>query len=195
VFAGEALHELAGEVRDILHAVAQRRDLDGDDVEAEEQVLAEFLALDAFLEVPVGGGDDADVDLDGAVAADAFEFAFLEDAQELGLDLGRDFADFVQEDGAVVGEFEAALALGDGAGERALFVAEKFALDEVLRDGGAIELDEGGVGALALAVEGAGDKFLAGADSPAMRTVAWVGATLRISSRRRCMASLWPKSS
>ena len=163
VFAGEALHELTGEVRDVLHAFAQGRDVNGHHVKAEEQVLAELLALDAFLEMPVGGGDDANIHLDRAVAADAFQFAFLQDAQELGLDLRRDFADFVQKNGAVVGKLETAFAFGDGAGERAFLMAKKFAFDKIFRNGGAIELDEGGAGALALTIEGAGDKFLAGA--------------------------------
>ncbi len=138
-------------------------DMDGNDVEAEEEVLAEFLALDAFFEMAVGGGDDADIHLDGAVAADAFEFALLQHAQQLGLDLRGNFADFVEQDGAVVGEFKAAFAFGDRAGERAFFVAEEFAFDEVFGNGGAIELDERGGGALALAIQGAGDQFLAGA--------------------------------
>jgi len=62
-----------------------------------------------------------------------------------------------------VGELEAALALGEGAGERAFLVSEELALDEVFRDGGAVDADERGGGAGALAVEGAGDEFLAGA--------------------------------
>ena len=53
--------------------------------------------------------------------------------------------------------------LVSGAGERALFVAEKLAFDEVFRNGGAIDFDERGVGARALAVKGAGHQFLAGA--------------------------------
>src|SRR5581483_2127235 len=163
VLAGEALHELLREQRDVLHALAQRRNGNGHDVEAEVKVLAEFLAVDAFLELAVGGGEDADVHLDGAIAADALELAFLQYAQELGLDLRRDFADFVEENGAVVGEFESAFALGDGAGEGTFFVPEEFAFDEVLGDGGAVELDERGGGALALAMERAGDEFLAGA--------------------------------
>ena len=139
VFAGETAHELLGEMGHVLPVFAQRRHVNGHDVEAEEEVLAEFLALDAFLEVAVGGGDDADIHLDGAVAADAFELALLEDAQQLGLDLRRNLADFVQQDGPAVGQFEAAFAFGQRAGERALFVAEEFAFDEVLRDGGAID--------------------------------------------------------
>ena len=98
--------------RHVLLAFAQGRHVNGHDVEAEKQVLAEFLAFDAFFQVPVGGGDDADVHLDGAVAADAFQFALLQDAQQLGLDLRGNLADFVQQDGAAVGQFEPAFALG-----------------------------------------------------------------------------------
>ena len=122
-----------------------------------------FLALDAFFEAAVGGGENADIDFDGAVAADAFEFAFLEEAEQLGLDLRGNLADFVEEDGAAVGQFETAFALVERAGEGAFFVAEEFAFDEVFGDGGAVDLDEGSAGAGALAIEGAGDQFLAGA--------------------------------
>ena len=123
-----------GQIGDVFLVFAQGGDMDGNDVEAEEKVLAEFLAFDAFFQTAVGGGDDADVHLDGAVAAHALQFAFLQDAQELGLDLRGNLADFVQEDGAAVGQFKAAFALGEGAGERAFFVAEEFALDEVFRE-------------------------------------------------------------
>src|SRR6266542_2870920 len=45
------------------------------------------------LEVAVGGGDDAHVDLDGLVGADAADLALLERAQELGLQIERQLAE------------------------------------------------------------------------------------------------------
>ena len=69
-------------------------------------------------------------DFDGLVAADAREFAFLEHPQQLGLRHGTEVPDFVEEQGAAVGELEladAAAVLGEGA----LFVAEQLALDHV----------------------------------------------------------------
>ena len=86
VLAAEAAHEFLGQERHVFPAIAQRRHVNRHDVQAEKEILAEFLFLHALFEVAVGRGDDADVDLDGAVAADAFEFAFLQDAEELGLD-------------------------------------------------------------------------------------------------------------
>ena len=62
------------------------------------------------------------------IAADALEFLFLQDAQKLGLEGRRNLADLVEEDGALVGEFEAPLARTDGAGESSLFMAEQFGL-------------------------------------------------------------------
>ena len=55
--------EFAGEERDVFLAVAQGRDVEGDDVEAVEEVFAEVAAGDLLFEVFVGGGDDADVDV------------------------------------------------------------------------------------------------------------------------------------
>src|SRR5688572_1729875 len=159
----EALANMFGEKRNVFFALPQRGDQHRHDIEAKEKILPEFLALDAFLEVPVGGGDDAHVNLDGAIAADAFKLLFLQNAQQLGLELRRNFADFVQEDGAAMGEFEAAFAVGEGAGERAFLVAEKLAFDQVLGNGRAVSFDEWRASARALSVKGAGDEFFASA--------------------------------
>ena len=115
----------------------------GTTLRRKNKVLAEFLTIDALFQVAIGSGDDADIHLDGAVAADAFKFTFLQNAQKLGLQGGRNFADLVQEDGATMGEFKAAFAFVHRAGKSTLFMAEEFALDQVSRDGGAVDLDEG----------------------------------------------------
>src|SRR6185312_3200910 len=149
--------------RHVLEALAQRGNVDRDNVQAEIQILAKLLLLDAGFEIAVGGGDDADIDLDGAIAAHAFQLALLQDAQQFGLHVGRDFADFIEQNRATVGEFETAFALGEYAGERSFFVAEKFAFNKVFRHGGAIHANERRAGARAFEIERAGDQFLAGA--------------------------------
>ena len=156
VFAGGPEQEMLGQEWDVFPAVAQGRHLDGDDVEAKEEVFAELLPFDALFEMAVGGGDDAHVHLDGAVAADAFQFALLEHAQQFGLDGGGNLADFVQQDGSAVGQFEPAFAFVESAGKRALFVAEELALDEVSGNGGAVDLDERGAGAAGFPCAGRG---------------------------------------
>ena len=78
----------------------------------------------------------------GCAAADALELALLEHAQQLGLGLEGHLADLVEEERAAVGQLEAADASVDGAGERALLVAEQLALDESGGQGGAVDLDQ-----------------------------------------------------
>jgi hypothetical protein len=51
-------------------AVAQGRDPDVDHAQAVEEVLAEGARLDQRAQIPVGGGDQADVDLEGLAPAE-----------------------------------------------------------------------------------------------------------------------------
>ena len=60
-----------------------------------------------------------------------------------------------------MGQFEAAFALGNRPGERALLVAEKLAFNQVFRHGGAIDPDERGGGPGALPVKRPRHQFLA----------------------------------
>ena len=76
---------------------------EADDVEAVEEVFAEATVGDQLLEVGVGGGDDANVDVDRAWLAERVDFAGLEKAQQLGLDVERDLADLVEEERAAGG--------------------------------------------------------------------------------------------
>ena len=50
-----------------------------------EQILAEAALLHIGDQIAIGGGDDAHIDLDRLRAADRFDFAFLNGAQELHL--------------------------------------------------------------------------------------------------------------
>jgi hypothetical protein len=146
VFAGEAFQELIGQKRDITDSFAQRGHVDRHDVEAEEQVLPEFLPLHAFLQPPVRGGNDPHIHLDRAVATHALEVAFLQYAEQFGLHGGGDLADFVQQDRAAVGKFEPAFTFAGRTGEGPFLVTKEFALNEVLRYGRAIDLDVRTVG-------------------------------------------------
>ena len=147
---GEAAEEVVREHEDVAAALAQRRQLDVDDVEAVVEVLAEAALLHLGGEVAVRRGDDAHVDRDGLVAADALERPLLEHAEELHLHGRRDLADLVEEERAAVGLLEAADAPLVRAGERALLVAEELALEERLGERRAVERDEGRLRARAL---------------------------------------------
>jgi hypothetical protein len=119
------LEEVCCEERDIFAAGAEGRQLQADDVEAVEEVFAEAALADGVLQVDVGGGDDADVDLDLLHAAEMHEAAVLEDAQNLGLHVHAHGADLVEEESTAVGDFEETLFCGDGGGEGTFDVAEE----------------------------------------------------------------------
>ena len=124
-----------------------------DYVETVVEVFSEAAFLYVFGEVSVCRGDQAYVDFDGFVSADAFECSFLQDAQEFYLGGGGDFAYFVEEEGACVRLFEAAYAAFVGACEGSSFVAEEFAFEQAFGEGGAVQGDEGALGAGAFDVD------------------------------------------
>jgi hypothetical protein len=66
----------------------------------------------------------------GRRAADALELLLLQHAQQLHLRVERQLAHLVEEERAAVRQLEAADALLQRAGERALLVAEQLALDD-----------------------------------------------------------------
>ncbi len=81
--------------------------------------------------------------MNGARSAEPFEFMLLQNAQQFGLQFQRNVADFIEKNCAFIGEFESANFLGNGYGECAALVAEKFAFQQSAGNGGAIDLDEG----------------------------------------------------
>lgn len=152
--------EVLGEGVNIGGAFAERRDFDGERPEPEIEVGAEATFLNLTAEVPVGGRDDADVGFQGLLASEALEAFFLNDAEELGLQAGIEFADLIEEQRAAAGAFEDAVAAGNGAGEGAAFVTEELAFDESGREGGAVDREERPAGAAAVDVDAAGDGLL-----------------------------------
>jgi hypothetical protein len=59
----------------------------------------------------------------------------------------RERGHFVEDDTAIPGELQAAKFSFDGAGERPALMAEQFAFDELLREAGTVNFQEGGVAA------------------------------------------------
>jgi len=114
-----------------------------DDVDAVIEVFAKSALADGILELVIGGGDQADIDFDGAGAAEAHEGAFLEDAQDFGLHAGGHVTDFIQKNGATAGALEQALFAAAGIGKGSGLVTEELALQEGVGQGGAINFEQG----------------------------------------------------
>ncbi len=73
---------------------------------------------------------------------DRAEFLFLQDAQQLGLKVERQLADFVKEGGAAIGHFDQAGLGSDSAGECAFDVTEQLTLHERADQRGTIDGNE-----------------------------------------------------
>ncbi len=99
----------------------------------------------------------------GLVAPIGNHFAFLEDAEQLGLKLERHLGDLVEQQSPAVRGAEEALAARRRAGEGALLVAEQHRLEHRLGKRGAVDRDERAVLACRIIVDRAGEDFLAGA--------------------------------
>ena len=95
-----------------------------DDVEAEEEILTEGAFLDSLAQVLVRRCDDTQIKFDVLQTAQPPERLFLQNAQQFGLQHQRNFADLVEEQRTLIGEFEDAALLRAGVSEGALFVTE-----------------------------------------------------------------------
>ncbi len=81
--------------RNIFAPLGQSRDMDANDVEAMEEILAEFALCDEVLKVLVGGGNDTDIGDNGLMPADSIEFALCQHSQQASLGRGRHVPDFI----------------------------------------------------------------------------------------------------
>ena len=139
---GLALDEVMHQGRNIFSSLPERRDRDGKNIEPEPEVFAKSPGGDHLLKISVCGRYNADVHRYGSCSSHAFDFFGLKDAQQPHLGLGWKLSNLIQEDRALVGPFESPSLLTDGPGESSLLVTEELAVEEGLRDGAAVHLDQ-----------------------------------------------------
>ncbi|HWZ54963.1 MAG TPA: hypothetical protein VNZ63_02775 [Verrucomicrobiae bacterium] len=155
--------KMIGERQNIGAALAERRNLESENVEPEKKIFTEVAGLHGGGKIDVGEGDKASFDTQGFRAAEAFERALLQNAKELALRSRRECRDFIENDAAVATELEAAELAFDRAGKGAAFVAEEFAFDKLRRKAGAIDFQERRVTSRAEFMNQPGEMVLTGA--------------------------------
>src|SRR5581483_7470266 len=96
VVAGMLAEEMRRQRHDVLAPLPERRQVNFDGVEAEQEVLAETAGFDFGLQVGIGCRKDAHVDAARFRRADPLELAGLEGAQQLRLQIRRDIRNFVE---------------------------------------------------------------------------------------------------
>src|SRR5690606_749379 len=147
--------------RDVFPAFAQARNLGGANVEPVEQVLTITAGLDLVAQPDVGGSDQPHSNAAGFGAADPLDRALPQGPMGLAVGVKTEGGDLIEEQGAAVGALEAPGAAAVGAGVGALFDAEEFGLDQVLRQRGAVEADQRAMAARAVSVQVLGKELLA----------------------------------
>ena len=161
--AGVLSDEVADEQRNVLAALPQRRDRDGENSQAVVEVAAKLAVGNHLFQVAIRGRDEAHVDRNRARAAQPFEFFFLQSAQELGLKFGRKVAHFVEKQSALMSQFQPSDFLGDRTGKGASFMAKQLAFEQAGGDRGTVQLDESPFAARAEIVDRAGNQVFSGA--------------------------------
>ena len=138
IFLGEVVRQR----EDVARPLAQRRHVQIDDVQAVERssrnvpsrTASPRLRFEvAMMRMSTGTG---------LVPPTRSIIAFLQGAQQLGLQADVHLGDLVEQQRAAIGLLELADAPRDGAGEGALLVAEEFGFEQVVGDGGAVDRDE-----------------------------------------------------
>ena len=114
-----------------------------------------------LLQVAIAGGQNSRIGLDLGVGPNSLKAPILRDAQQLGLQLRGHLRDLIEKDRSTIGVLEPPNALCRSAGESASLMAEQFALQQRLWNGGAIHFHQRSGSARAPGVDNISQNFLA----------------------------------
>jgi hypothetical protein len=134
--------KMARQRDDVLDPLPQCRDQQGKDVEPIEQVLAKQALRHGVGDVPIGRGNDADIEDHRFLATDPLHFALLKNAQQLGLQAKRHFGDLIEQQRAILRLLKLAGLRVLGATEGAFFMAEKRRFKQAVGNGRTVDGDE-----------------------------------------------------
>ena len=104
--------------------------MQGDDIQAVEQVFTETAIAHHVFQVQVGGCEDAHVSAAGDRVAHALILFVLDKPQQLGLQREGEIADLVEKQRTAVRLIHSAQGAFTGAGECAAAMAEQFAFHQ-----------------------------------------------------------------
>ena len=124
----KAPEEVVDQDVQILAALAQGRQGDGEATETVVQVQAELASGNQLFQVAIGGRNQANVRLHGLAAADPLELLLLQQPQRFRLGQRRHVADLIEEQCPARTLLELADPPPVRTREGALLVAEQFAL-------------------------------------------------------------------
>ena len=156
------LEKMLDQKWNILTAVAQSRQMDGNDIQSVREVLPERSFLHHEPKIGAGCRNNPHVDFDRSIAAESIKLPFLNDAQQLDLQGSRHVADLIEEDRAAVGLFKFADPGLDGTRKGAFDVTKQLRFEQVFRNRSAVYADKLLMFSLAVEMNGPGNQLFAG---------------------------------
>src|SRR5919205_300027 len=110
--------------RDVLPALPQWRHGYRINIQAVPEIFPERSLLDFDLQITVSGCDDPDVNLNRSISTESLKLTFLNNSEQLHLQLEGQLANLVEKDRAAVCQLETALLTSECTGKSALFVSK-----------------------------------------------------------------------
>ena len=120
-----------GEGKNVLLALTQRGQRERHHVQAVEQILAEPAGPYLLFEIPVRGGNQADIRLAFARLAESFIGPIVEESKEARLSVGRQVANFIEQQRSALRFLHFAGHVGDRPCESAFTMTKEGARHEV----------------------------------------------------------------
>ena len=133
--------------------MTERRHLDVHHVDAVEEVFPKRILLHALLQVGVGRAQDAHVSGEVFHTAQPPELSALQKGQQLRLERHAHRVDFVEEKGPPIGHLDQPFLRIAGIGEGPLLVPKQLRLQEIVGEGGAVDVGELMLGARRVVVK------------------------------------------
>ncbi len=114
----------------VLFVIAQRRQIDVEDIQPEIKILPQMAAADRLFGIFVRGREHAHIHRRLGLASQPADLAVFQHAQEFRLRRRRHLADLIEQQRPAVGQLEAPDAAFRRAGKRATLVSENFAFHQ-----------------------------------------------------------------
>ena len=118
---------------DVLGSLTKSGNRHRHDMEPIVKILPELPLPNELFQIPVGGGNNPDVDLLRFLRSDRSKCPLLRKSKELRLQVERHLADLVQEDRATICSLKDPDLVGRGARKTPLLVAKQLAFQQRLR--------------------------------------------------------------
>ncbi len=128
--------------RNIFPAFPQRRQPDGNYIETIVQILPKFSLFHQFFQIPVGGGDNPGVHLDGPVVSHPLKFFFLNYPQHFCLHGFVQFSNLIQKNRSFMGKLKFSNFRLNGSCVGSFHMAEHLAFQQIFRYGRTVYPDK-----------------------------------------------------